>query len=122
MRVSQGDPHRVALLDANRGTRRTGNRSHALAFGREHPEFHELSWIDLFADLDDFQPDIDFVRVAVSVEVAAQRQGIVGSARDAGFRPVLGGMSRAEGKWPDQASETHQRPEQRPRSEHLSPA
>ena len=72
VRVVERDVDDVALLHAQRRARQPRRRTHGAAERREHPEGHELAGIDLLLDLDHFEMEVDFVRVAIAVEIAPE--------------------------------------------------
>ncbi len=71
--VAQHDAHAIALLDADRGARHPRRRDHPAGLRREHPEGDELAGVDLLLRLGDLKDDLDLVRVAVAIDIAAQR-------------------------------------------------
>src|SRR5581483_12434254 len=68
-----------------------GRRAHARPFRREYPERLELPRIHLFLDFIDLEVDLDLVGITVSVEVAPQHDGAIGSAGDRGLAPAARG-------------------------------
>ena len=85
--VVQGNPHMIALLDADGRARHPRRRAHARPLWSEDPEGLELAWVDLLLDLDHLKVDLDLVGIPVAVEVATERHRPRRRARDGRLIP-----------------------------------